>query len=324
MIDRRAMLAAAAVALTAGAAGAGRSAARGGRPRGLDGVWTMASYTDLERPKGVANLVLSDAEAKALEAPRRGLNGLLPADDPVGQGENEWTDRGAGFARVKGELRSSWIVEPADGRIPFRPEARARLHVDRAPLATPLDDPEDLNGPNRCTASYAAGAPMIGGPDANLLQIVTTPGAVAILSEKYHDARIVRLRRPGEPRPQPLPPSLLGDGVGRWDGPHGTQTTLVVETTGFRPGETDRNQHLFFSGTTQVTERFTRLSAGELFYEFTLTDPALYTRAWRGEMVFKYAGGRIFEYACHEGNYALPGILAGARREEREAAKAVK
>ena len=310
MIDRRRMLAAAAAALTAGAA-----AARPSRPLGLDGVWTMASYTDLERPKGVTNLVLTDAEAKALEAPRRALNGVLPNPDPVGQGENEFTDRGTGFARVKGQLRSSWIVEPADGRIPWRPEVYARLHLERPPLYTPTDNPEEMNGPNRCTASYAAGAPMAVGPDTNLLQIVTTPDAVAILSEKYHDARIVRLWRPGEPRPQPLPPSLLGDGVGHWDG-----ATLVVETTGFRPGETDRNQHLFFSGTSGVTERFTRLGAGELLYEFTVTDPALYTRPWRAEMVFKTAAGRIFEYACHEGNRSLPGILAGARREERETA----
>jgi len=317
MIHRRAMLAAA-VAWGAGGAGVAVGAVGGaGRPRAarLDGVWTMASYTDLERPKGVANLVLSEAEAKALEAPRRALNGVLAADDPVGQAENEFTDRGTGYARVKGQLRSSWIVEPADGHIPWRPEVRVRLHADRSPLFTVTDNPEQMNGPSQCLASYAAGAPMIGGPDANLFQIVTTPDAVAILSEKYHDARIVRLWRPGEARPQPLPPSLMGDGVGHWAG-----ATLVVETQDFRPGETDRGQHVFFRETTTVEERFTRLGEGEIFYEFTVTDPALYTRPWRGEMVFKRTGGRIFEYACHEGNYSLPGILAGARREEREAA----
>ena len=311
MIDRRAMLAAAAAAWVR----AGRPAAARPKPRGLDGVWTMASYTDLERPKGVANLVLTQAQAKALEDPRRALKGVLPADDPVGQAENEWTDRGTGFARVKGQLRSSWIVEPADGRIPFRPEVRARLHADLPGNYTPTDNPEEMNGTTRCVAIYIAGAPMVGGPDTNLVQIVTTPHAVAILTEKYHDARIVRLWRTGEPRPAAMPPSLLGDGVGRWDG-----ATLVVETTGFRPGETNRNQHLFFCPTTAVTERFTRLGQGELFYEFTVTDEALYTRPWRGEMVFKTSSGRIFEYACHEGNYSLPGILAGARREEREAA----
>jgi hypothetical protein len=315
MIDRRTMLAASVAALTAGAAVAGRSAAAQPQPRSLDAVWTMSSYTDLERPKGVANLVLTDAEAKALEAPRRALNGVLPNPDPVGQAENEFTDRGTGFARVKGQLRSSWIIEPADGRIPWRPEVYARLHLERPPLYTPTDNPEEMNGPNRCTTTYAAGAPMAAGPDTNLLQIVTTPDAVAILSEKYHDARIVRLWRSGEPTPRPQPPSLLGDGVGHWEG-----DTLVVETTGFRPGMTDRNQHLFFCETTAVTERFTRLSDGELLYEFTVTDPALYIRPWRAEMVFRNAGGWIFEYACHEGNRSLPGILAGARLEERETA----
>jgi hypothetical protein len=309
MIDRRGVLAAVAAVLTCGA---GRAAAR---PRGLDAIWTMASFTDLERPKGVANLVLTEAEAKALEAPRQALHGVLPADDPVGQGENENTDRGTGFARVKGQLRSSWIVEPADGRIPWRPEVYAKLHLERPPLYTDTANPEAMNGPTRCVASFAAGAPMIGGPDSNLVQIVTTPAAVAILSEKYHDARIVRLWRPGEPRPTPQPPSVLGDAVGHWEG-----ASLVVETTGFRPGLNNRNQHLYFCPTTAVSERFTRLSDGELLYEFTVTDPDLYTRPWRGEMVFRNAGGRIFEYACHEGNYSLPGILAGARREEREAA----
>ncbi|HLZ77085.1 hypothetical protein [Phenylobacterium sp.] len=297
--------------LSAGAATA--LAAR--RPLGLDAVWSMASFTDLERPKGVADLVLTDADAKALAAPRQALHGVPASDDPVGQGENEYTDRGTGFARVKGELRSSWIVEPADGRIPWRPEVRARLHLERPPLYTDTANPEAMNGPTRCAASYAAGAPMIGGPDSNLVQIVTTPSAVVILSEKYHDARIVRLRRPGAPQNPAPAPSLLGDAVGHWEG-----ATLVAETSGFRPGETDRNQHLYFCPTTAVTERFTRLSEDELLYEFTVTDPAMYTQAWRGEMEFRNAGGRIFEYACHEGNYALPGILAGARREEREAA----
>jgi hypothetical protein len=313
MIHRRTMLAAAA-AWGAGGARAAVGAARR-KAMSLDAVWTMASYTDLERPAGVANLVLTPEEAKALEAPRRALNGLLPQSDNVGQAENEWTDRGAGFARVKGQLRSSWIVDPPDGRIPFRPEMRARLHVDRPPPQAPRDNPEDLNGTSRCIATYAAGAPMTGGPDANLVQIVTTREAVAILSEKYHDARIVRLWRPGEPAPPPLPPSPLGDSVGRWvDG------ALVVETQGFRPGTIDRNGHLYFCGATRVRERFTRLSPQALFYEFTVEDETLYTRPWRAEMVFQNAGGQIFEYACHEGNYSLPGILAGARREEREAA----
>jgi hypothetical protein len=309
---------AAALASPAGAVAAqphGRRASPPGSPSGgrgdLEGLWSAASYTDLERPKDLASLTLTPAQAEAYEAPRRALNGMLPSTDNVGQAENEYTDRGSGLMRVKGQIRSSWIVDPGDGKIPFTAEARARLHVERPMADAPLDNPEDLNGPTRCIASYGAGAPMVAGPDANLTQIVQAPGFVVILSEKYHDARIVRLWRPGEPRPAPLAPSWLGDGVGRWEG-----ATLVVETTGFRPGVVDRNLHLFQSGTSRVSERFTRTGPDELAYEFTVEDPALYTRPWRAETALKRQAGRLFEYACHEGNYSLPGILAGARREE--------
>jgi hypothetical protein len=321
MIDRRGLLAAAAWSL----AGAGRAGARTGRSpqwrtRDLEGLWSSASYTELERPKGLANLVLTAAEAEAYEAPRRALKGMLPsAAGGVGQVESEWTDRGQGLARVRGQIRSSWIVEPADGAIPWRADARTRLHVDRPADQEPLDNPEDLNGPTRCVATFAAGAPMVAGPDANLVQIVQAAGEVVILSEKYHDARIVRLWRPGEPRPGALPPSWLGDGVGRWDEDGRESASLVVETAGFRDGVVNRNQHLFRAATTRVVERFTRTGADELTYEFTVTDPALYTQPWRAETTLRRQTGRLFEYACHEGNYALGGMLAGARRMEAKA-----
>ena len=296
----------------AGALGAPRAARGRSATPSLEGLWSAASYTDLERPKGLANLVLTAAEAEAYEAPRRALRGMMPSTDGVGQAENEYIDRGAGLMRIRGQIRSSWIVDPPDGRIPFTAEARARLHVDRPQADAPLDNPEDQNGPTRCVASYGGGAPMVAGPDSNLIQIVQTGGHVVMLSEKYHDARVVRLWRSGEPRPEPLPPSWLGDSVGRWDG-----ATLVVETAGFRPGVVDRNQHLFQSGTTRVTERFARTGPDELGYGFTVEDAGLYTRPWRAETILRRQGGRLFEYACHEGNYALGGMLAGARRAER-------
>jgi len=256
--------------------------------------------------------VLTPAEATAYEAPRRALKGMLPSADGVGQAENENIDRGTGVMRVKGQLRSSWIVDPPDGRIPWRAEARTRLNVDRPPPAIPLDNPEDQNGATRCLATVAAGAPMTAAPDANLMQIVQAGDEVAILSEKYHDARIVRLWRPGQPRPAALPASWLGDGIGRWEG-----ATLVVETAGFRDAVVDRGQHLYRAPTTRVVERFTRTGEDELTYEFTVQDAALYTQPWRAEAAWRRQTGRIFEYACHEGNYSLGGMLAGARRAER-------
>ena len=110
------------------------------------------------------------------------------------------------------------------------------------------------------------------------------------------------------------PPAWLGTSVGCWEGGE-----LMVVTQGFHEGAINRGQRIVTSGATRVTERFTRLPTGELFYAFTVEDPDLFTRPWRGEMAFRMSRGRMFEYACHEGNYSMTGILAGARREEREA-----
>jgi hypothetical protein len=309
MIDRRMLLAGLAAASAPGAGAAARPRRTGGRD--LEGVWTAASYTDLERPKELPRLVVTPAEAEAFEAPRRALKGMLPTPTGVGQAENEWIDRGEGLARVKGQIRSSWIVDPPDGQIPWSPTALARRYNVFPPVQG-LDNPEDRSGTERCLASVNGGAPMVGAPDANPFQIVQTRDAVVIHSEKYHDARIVRL---SDGRPlAPMPPSWLGDSVGRWEG-----DALVVETRGFRPGVTSRGFLMFATDATRVTERFTRLAPDELFYEFTIEDPVLFARPWRAEMVFPEAKGRIFEYACHEGNYSMPGILAGARLEEREA-----
>jgi hypothetical protein len=300
------------IALAGAAAATAARAAPRPRRRDLEGVWTSASYTDLQRPRSLPRLVLTPAEAEAYEAPLRQFNGLAPSQPgEVGQAENEFVDRGAGLARVKGQIRSSWIIDPPDGRIPWSPTALAH-HYDVMPPVQGLGHPEERTGPERCLASVNGGAPMVGAPDANLFQILQTRDAVVILSEKYHDARIVRLSD-GRPLPS-MPPSWLGDSVGRWEG-----DTLVVETGGFHPGVTSRGFLVFATDATRVVERFTRLGPDELFYEFTVEDPVLFTRPWRAEMAFPAAKGRIFEYACHEGNYSLPGILAGARREEREA-----
>jgi hypothetical protein len=308
MATRRSLLFGLAAALGGGATASARD-----RPyrRDLEGVWTSASYTELQRPKSLPRLVLTPAEAEAYEAPLRALGGMSPSPPgEVGQAENEYIDRGEGLARVKGQIRSSWIVDPPDGRIPWSATALARRY-DVFPPVQGLGNPEERIGPERCLASVAGGAPIVGAPDSNHFQILTTRNAVVILSEKYHDARIVRLGG-GRDLP-PMPRSWLGDSVGRWEG-----DTLVVETTGFHPGVTSRGFLMFATDATHVVERFTRLGPDELFYEFTIDDPVLFTRPWRAEMSFPAARGRIFEYACHEGNYSLRGILAGARREERE------
>ena len=151
---------------------------------------------------------------------------------------------------------------------------------------------------------------MIPAADTNVYEFVQTPDALAIVSEKFHDTRIIPLT--GAPDPHPVA-SWLGASAGRWAG-----DALVVETAGFGPGVARRG--VAVSPATRVTETFTRLSAGEILYGFTVEDPTLYARPWRGENLFVPAPGRLFEYACHEGNYGLPDILRIARGAEREAA----
>ena len=303
------------------AAGDGASArARLAAPANLEGTWTLGTYTDLERPAALHALVLTPAEAEAYEGPRRKLRGMPAptAEDVLGQAEAEFNERGDGLGRVRGQIRSSWIVNPPDGKIPFTPAGLAALAREKTDPALPVANPEQTGVTTRCLASAAAGAPMVGAPDANLFQLVQTPDAVVIVSEKYHEARIVRIAADGSAaaRGPAQPPQWTGDGVGHWEG-----ATLVVETLGGRPGAIWRGGRLLAADTTRTTERFTRTGPAELTYEFTVEDPVLYTQAWRAEMTLHPAPGRMFEFACHEGNYSLPGILAGGRREEQAAAK---
>jgi len=288
-------------------------------PRDLSGAWDLGSYTEIERPAGIKGLTMTPAEAAAYEAPRKAMHGMMAAKPgEVGQAENEWTDRGEGLARVKGEIRSSTIVEPADGLLPYNARGEA-LAGPRGPIqsaAADLANPETMGGTTRCLATVAAGAPMLGAPDSNLIQIVQTRDHVVFLSEKYHDARIVRLvadARAAAAGPHD-PPAWLGSSVGWWQG-----ATLVVTTDGLRPGVIGKGQRMVASGTMRVTERFTKLTPSEIFYAFTVEDPELLTRPWRGEQTIRASKGRVFEYACHEGNYSMAGMLAGARLEERQA-----
>ncbi|HEX7943390.1 MAG TPA: hypothetical protein VF495_01920, partial [Phenylobacterium sp.] len=277
--------------------------------RDLGGTWTHASYTNLERPPELKALVMSAAEIEAYEAPRRAQGGMPPSKPgEVGQAESEFNERGDGVMRVRGEARSSLIIDPPDGRVPFRPEVLGRIGVDRPPTSVPRDGPEQRALTERCLSSAASGAPMIPGADANVFQFVQTPAALAIVCEKYHEVRIIPI---GAPLPQRLLPSWPGTSAGRWEG-----DTLVVETAGFHPGVSDRGQRLVVSDATRVVERFTRTGPAEILYVFDVTDPVLFSRSWRGEAIFRPAKGLIYEYACHEGNYALADILAIARHEE--------
>jgi len=282
----------------------------------LEGVWSNATYTRLERPLYAPRVVLTPQEAA--KAAARFVAGPPAAAGDVGQTESEGAtnDFGAGYARVRGEIRSGMIVDPADGRLPFRADALKRLELEGPPdPSAHRDNPEERTNTERCLSGEDASPPALPSPDSNFIQIVQTRDAVAIHSEKYHDVRIVRLgdrtHAPANVR------TWNGDEIGHWEG-----DTLVVETTNFTPAALLRYGRLRISGGATVVERFTRTSAQELLYQVAVTDPDLYTQTWRAELPFQASKARILEDACHEGNYSLAGILAGARAEERRAAQA--
>ena len=298
----------------------------------LEGVWSSATVTTLERvlPVPFKKLELNKLEADTIE---RGFNSFFESDkdpsDPnapapeeganVGGYNTFWMDPGEKLMVVKGTIRSSIIVHPSNGMIPYHDEARAMLDDYISGVSgknARLDGPEQRPLGERCIVGFGStgGPPMLPVLYNNHYKIVQTPDHVAILVEMNHDARIVRLDSEHVP-PQVTP--WLGDSIGTWD-----EDTLVVETTNFHPGQSFRlaiKHQVYMSPEARVVERFTRVGPGEILYEFTVDDPSAYKEPWKGEMTLRKTPGPIYEYACHEGNYSLPGILAGARYEERKA-----
>ncbi len=281
----------------------------------LQGIWTNSSLTPLERPQEFAGKPFL-TEREAVEFEKRTLQQLDRdrrdggADNDVGRGYNElFFDRGTGFARIAGKIPSSMVVDPPDGRIPpLTPEAQRRLQAARLEARQhPADRPADRSLQERCLLAAASGPPMLPGLYNNNFQIVQTPDYVMILMEMIHDVRMIPLD--GRSHLAPTVRNWLGDSVGRWEG-----RTLVVDTTNFREDTgfrgSDQNLHL--------TERFTRIDPGTLLYEFTVDDPTAFTKSWSAKLPFVTTSGPIFEYACHEGNYALRDILAGARAGEKK------
>lgn len=322
-------LAAALVASAAQAAPALYRAPRNaqGQPD-LQGIWTNASLTLLQRPPIFKGLVATDAEEKIMQAGFRQLAGSListapidpnlPAPEAVKEApQADVLEMPFSLATVRGEKRSSWIVEPANGRLPFTDAGRA---ATKAAEAENTDGPEGRPLAERCLTAIGSpeGPPMMNtGFNANY-QIVQSPGFVTILVEMNHDARIVRMGDRRHAPPQVTP--WMGDSVGWWEG-----ETLVVETTNLNPRGTyveALGGGFAYSPKARVVERFTRTAPDTLLYEFTVDDPATFKTPWRAEMPMRAAEGPIYEYACHEGNYSLPNVLQGARAEASRPAPA--
>jgi hypothetical protein len=276
----------------------------------FEGIWTNASFTRLERPKAFNHLVISEYEARKAEAIYRSHGNFDAKNfDPLGQKDSENWQTGDGLARVRGEIRTSWIVDPADGRLPFTPDAINRFHFDDPDWKPGFDNPEERPVTERCVASEGGYPPQLNSPDGNFMQVVQTADHVAILIEKYHDVHIIRTGKahhaPAEVR------SWMGDAVGRWEG-----ETLVVENTNFCVSGLSRYGRLKLSTSAVVIERFTRISPVELIYQFSVSDPALYTQTWHAEMPFFADKGPIYEYTCHEGNSSLKNEFLGERLRE--------
>ncbi|MDX1382262.1 MAG: hypothetical protein R3190_01395 [Thermoanaerobaculia bacterium] len=318
----------------------------------LTGNYDASTLTPFQRPREFGeNLYLTPEEAdKIVQEERAFIAGANATSDPdrdappeggaapVGFDEDQretlgagnvggynafWIDRGSDVFLVDGKFRTSILVDPPDGRMPEMTEAARAEAMERRKLfrpndgtawwldvdhAGPYDGPESLGIAERCVLGFTGAVPTFPSLYNNYKSIVQTDDYVMILIEMVHDARVVRMN---SEHPGPEVRKWLGDSIGWWEG-----DTLVVDTTNFlpesRPGRGG-------SQDAHVVERFTKLANGDVLYRFTVEDPSVWTAAWTGEYVWRASENRVYEYACHEGNYAMGNVLRGARLLENEA-----
>jgi hypothetical protein len=311
--------------LSVGAASAGAQAAKRWTPprtpdgqADLQGIWTNATITPLERPRELGDReFLTEAEAAAFE--KRTAEERIAADrntpGEVGSHNQVWFDAGTTVVKTR---RTSLVIDPPDGRVPVRPSAEVRRDYH---LAHNADSPEYMSPWDRCITRGVPGSMLPAGYN-NAHQIIQAPGYVVIHHEMIHDARVIPLD--GRPPVSPKVRSWLGESRGRWEG-----DTLVVETTNFNDRgwiatslAAGRIKGIPHSDQLSVVERFRRADADTIAYEVTIDDPPVYTRPWTVAFPLRSVPQyRIFEYACHEGNYALENILRGGRYRDAAARK---
>ncbi len=266
----------------------------------LQGVWDYRTATPLERPRELANKAFFTKE-EAADFERRNAERI---GNTVAVHPPSWLDYGM---TLLGDLRTSLISDPPDGRIPaLTPERRASVAARQAERRGKQDDgPEDRNLGERCLI-FSAGPPLLPGPYNNNLRVVQTGQAVVLETEMIHDARIIPMD--GRPHLTAALRPWLGDSRGRWEG-----DTLIVETTNFSDRTPFRgsDEHL------TVIERLSLIDANTLRYEFTIDNPTAFTRPWTATFPMIRSSEQMYEYACHEGNYGLLDTLRGARYEEQ-------
>jgi hypothetical protein len=293
----------------------------------LGGFWSNNTAIPLERPEAYAGReFLTDDEAKAVEQGSR--ERTLAADRQATERPNEVGDYNAAFKEdakwVMANRRNSIITDPKDGRIPpVTPEAQKKLEAAREYHRLHyLSGPEDMTTFERCITTINSGPPMLPNAYNNNYQIVQTYDHLVIYVEMIHDVRIVSL----DGREHSNIPQWAGDSRGHWEG-----DTLVVETTNFNGKRGWFSTQLKFYGDDlkrpdekmTVIERFTRMAPDMLLYQFTISDSATYVTPWSGEITMRSFAGPVYEYACHEGNYGMELMLAGARAQEKAARDAV-
>ena len=283
----------------------------------LQGFWSNATYTPLERPDGVTKALYTPEEAAAAEKRAAARESAQTEPGTVADVHYDFTQFGldrSQAARAR-NLRTSLIVDPPDGKLPAVTAEGKKVLAERAEAARRLggrwDSAQSNQLDDRCIIMAGAGPPMMDAAYNSNYHIVQAPGYVMILTEMIHDARIIPLDGRGQPAQNVR--QWMGISRGRWEG-----DTLVVETTNF-------NGKNPFRGSTEnlrVTERLRRVADDTIEYSFTVEDRAMWARSWSAETAMKKTVGPIFEHACHEGNYGLYNTLVGARLEEKRAAEA--
>jgi hypothetical protein len=301
------------IALAAGllACAAGFAASAEGRPRAtpakptLEGIWRVNFILAMEAPPGTPQLVVSEKDAPAIaaavgKAMSDAFAAMLDPELPMLVPQSD------GLPIVRGQRRTRAVVLPADGKLPYTPAARTETTSE--PPESPKDNPEQRPNAERCLVGQSQ-PPLSSFALDSQIQIVRTRDQVVILAEYGDDVRVVPITNKHAPR---LTWTRMGDSIGRWEG-----ETLVIETIG-QPD--DDRVHiapmLIVPGDATVIERLTPISDRELLYQFTIVDPKVYAAPWLGEFSWFRTDKPMYESACHEGNYSLPNILAGARHAE--------
>lgn len=291
----------------------------------LQGTWDFGTKTPFQRPAALGEKrVYTEGQALDFENALREANRRMDApvdlnkDAPVAgakigqEADAGSVDRRHDLTRVYGEYRTSIIIDPVTGQLPKRKEFLDYFAQFAAGNHHATDGPETLDTPSRCIHPLPVPSilPM---PYSTLLQVVQAKDHVVLHTELIHDARIVRLNGKHAQHGAKI---WMGDSIGHYEG-----DTLIVHTIDFRPEQS--HSAMPMSEDLELTERFTRAGPDEIVYSFTVVDPNAYTRPFTGERTLKRAAptDRILEFACHEGNYAMTGMLAGARKEEEDAAR---